>query len=63
MFADMTHTERNATVSAALAAHATKSKGNKAFARRSLVAAGIYTNAGALRPEYGGPTTKAKAKA
>jgi hypothetical protein len=63
MFADMTHTERNATVSAALAAHATKSKGNKAFARQSLVAAGIYTSAGALRPEYGGPIAKAKAKA
>ena len=56
----MTATEVLAKRRAALAAYAKKAKANPAGARQRLIATGIYTKAGKLRPEYGGEPVKAK---
>ena len=58
----MTHAERNAAIKLAIIAHSKKALASPAAARRSLIASGIYTKEGQLRPEYGGPPIKAKAK-
>lgn len=46
---------------AALDAYAKKAKADPAGARARLIATGIYTKAGKLRPQYGGEPAKAKA--
>lgn len=58
----MTHTERNEAIKMAIQTYSKKALASKASARKSLIASGIYTADGALRPEYGGPVLKAKAK-
>lgn len=45
---------------AALDAYAKKAKDDPAGARKRLIATGIYTSAGKLRPEFGGEAVKAK---
>jgi hypothetical protein len=56
----MTATEVLAKRRAALSAYAKKAKADPAGARKRLIATGIYTKAGKLRPEYGGEPAKAK---
>ena len=56
----MTATEVLAKRRAALRAYAKKAKANPAGARECLIATGIYTKAGKLRPEFGGEPAKAK---
>lgn len=46
---------------AALRAYAKKAKLDPSGARKRLIATGIYTPGGKLRPEYGGEPAKAKA--
>jgi hypothetical protein len=46
---------------AALRAYARKANADPAGARKRLIATGIYTTAGELRPEFGGEPAKAKA--
>jgi hypothetical protein len=58
----MTHTERNAAVKMAIEAYSKKALSSKAAARRSLISSGIYTPSGDLKPEYGGPAQRTKAK-
>jgi hypothetical protein len=45
---------------AALRAYARKAKADPAGARKRLIATGIYTKGGKLRPEFGGEPAKAK---
>ena len=56
----MTATEVLAKRRAALRAYAKKAKANPAGARERLIATGIYTKTGKLRPEFGGEPAKAK---
>lgn len=56
----MTATEVLAKRRAALRAYAKKAKADPAGARKRLIAMGIYTRGGKLRPEFGGNTAKAK---
>ena len=46
---------------AALRAYKQKAEADPAGARKRLIATGIYTKGGKLRPEYGGEPAKAKA--
>ena len=45
---------------AALRAYEKKAKADPDGARKRLIATGIYTKSGKLRPEYGGEPAKAK---
>lgn len=56
----MTATEVLEKRRAALRAYAKKAKADPGGARRRLIAMGIYTRAGKLRPEFGGEPAKAK---
>ena len=56
----MTATEVLAKRRAAIRAYAKKAKANPAGARERLIATGIYTKTGKLRPEFGGEPAKAK---
>ena len=56
----MTDTEVLERRRAALTAYAKKAKSDPAGARKRLIATGIYTRGGKLRPEYGGEPAKAK---
>ena len=56
----MTATEVLAKRRAALRAYAKKARANPGGARKRLIATGIYTKAGKLRPEFGGDLAKAK---
>lgn len=57
----MTASEVLAKRRAALNAYAKKAKDNPSGARKRLMATGIYTKTGKLRPQYGGePAAKAK---
>jgi hypothetical protein len=56
----MTATEVLAKRRAALRAYAKKAKADPGGARKRLIATGIYTRRGKLRPEFGGEPAKAK---
>jgi hypothetical protein len=56
----MTATEVLKKRRAALRAYARKAKADPAGARKRLIATGIYTKGGKLRPEFGGEPAKAK---
>lgn len=56
----MTDTEVLERRRAALTAYAKKAKADPSGARKRLIATGIYTRGGKLRPEYGGEPAKAK---
>ncbi len=56
----MTAVEQLRKRRAALSAYRKKAKADPAGARQRLIASGIYTKAGRLRPEYGGEPAKAK---
>jgi len=56
----MTATEMLAKRRAALRAYAKKAKPDPAGARNRLIATGIYTKGGKLRPQYGGKAAKVK---
>lgn len=55
----MTDTEVLEKRRAALRAYARKAKARPKGARKRLIATGIYTASGELRPEYGGEPAKA----
>ena len=57
----MTATEVLAKRRAALRAYAQKAKANPEGARQRLIAMGIYTKQGKLRPQFGGGRAKSKA--
>jgi hypothetical protein len=59
----MTQTQRNAEIIKILAAHTKKNTVSKAVARASLIAEGIYTKDGKLRPEFGGEPKKKSVRA
>ena len=56
----MTDTEVLERRRAALTAYAKKAKADPSGARKRLIATGICTRGGKLRPEYGGAPAKAK---
>ena len=56
----MTATEVLEKRRAALRDYATKAKADPAGARKRLIAMGIYTKAGQLRPQFGGKPAKSK---
>ena len=56
----MTATDMLEKRRAALRAYDKKAKADPAGARQRLIATGIYTKSGKLRPEYGGEPVKAK---
>ncbi len=57
----MTHSDRNAAIKRAITEHSRHALASKAAARKSLIDSGIYTAAGQLHPNYGGPAIKRKA--
>ena len=57
----MTATEVLAKRRAALRAYAKKAKADPAGARQRLIATGIYTKNGKLKPEFGGEPAKRRA--
>lgn len=54
----MTNEERRAAVIKALKQYTTANTATPEKARAALIREGIYTKAGRLRPEYGGPENK-----
>jgi hypothetical protein len=57
----MTATEVLAKRRAALRAYAMKAKADPKGARQRLIATGIYTKSGKLKPEFGGEPAKRRA--
>lgn len=57
----MTATEVLAKRRAALRAYAEEAKADPGGARQRLIASGIYTKAGKLKPEFGGEPAKRRA--
>ena len=57
----VTHSDRNEAIKKAIRAHSRKALVDQTSARKSLVDSGIYTAAGDLHPNYGGPAVKREA--
>jgi hypothetical protein len=57
----MTDTQRNALIKKMMVAHSKKVLVSKEAARANLIAMGIYTESGALHPDYGGEKNAASA--
>ncbi|MFM9852683.1 MAG: hypothetical protein ACKVOJ_07770 [Sphingomonadaceae bacterium] len=54
----MTQTERNIAIKSLIAAHTRRITVSKETARASLIASGLYTEAGDLHASLGGPAVK-----
>lgn len=59
----MTLEKRNAAILKALAEQTKRNTVSRETARAALIAEGIYTKEGQLRPKFGGPRKKASAAA
>lgn len=59
----MTVEQRNAAILQIIEKHTARSTKSKKVAREGLIAEGIYTKSGKLRPEFGGPGKRKKAAA
>lgn len=56
----MTDAERHKAILEAIRNYTTEKTTSKKVARDALIAEGIYTSKGELRPEFGGPLKKPK---
>lgn len=56
----MTHSERNTAIKSLIVDHTRRVTVSKEVARTSLIASGIYTEAGKLHPSFGGPALKVR---